>query len=39
LISEKSAKYWIEGCKETKKEFPNHEVVASFMCANNKEDW
>lgn len=23
LISEKSAAYWIEGCKELKKEYPN----------------
>jgi len=39
LISEKSAKYWIEGCKETKKEYPDHVIVASYMCANNKADW
>lgn len=39
LISEKSASYWIEGCKEVKAEYPEHVIVSSIMCANNKEDW
>lgn len=32
LVTEKSAEYWIEGCKETKEEFPEHVIVASIMC-------
>lgn len=32
LVTEKSCEYWIEGCKETKKEFPDHHIVGSIMC-------
>ena len=31
LISEKSAKYWIEGAKNIKKQYPNNILVGSLM--------
>lgn len=34
LVTEKSAEYWIEGCKETKKEYPDHVIVASMYKKN-----
>lgn len=39
LISEKSAKYWIEGAKNLKKEYPKHILVGSLMAGYSKEDW
>mmetsp|Transcript_50522 Transcript_50522/g.76891 ORF Transcript_50522/g.76891 Transcript_50522/m.76891 type:complete len:90 (+) Transcript_50522:269-538(+) len=39
LITEKSAEYWIKGCKEVKDEYPDRIIVASYMCQYNKEDW
>jgi dihydropyrimidine dehydrogenase (NADP+) len=39
LISEKSAAYWIRGCAELKRDFPDRVVIASIMCGYNREDW
>jgi len=39
LISEKRAKYWVEGAKELKKDFPNKVIVGSIMAAYNIQDW
>lgn len=39
LISEKKPRYWIEGAKEIKKDFPNKILVGSVMAAPIKEDW
>lgn len=39
LISEKSAAYWCQAIKELKQDFPQHIVIASIMCAYNKDDW
>jgi len=39
LISEKRAKYWIEGAKEIKKEFPNKILIGSIMAAPIQQDW
>ncbi len=39
LISEKRAKYWVEGAKEIKKEFPNKVLIGSIMTSPNKENW
>ncbi|KAK7790897.1 hypothetical protein R5R35_007942 [Gryllus longicercus] len=39
LISEKSAAYWCQSVKELKTDFPDKIVIASIMCAYDKEDW
>lgn len=39
LISEKRAKYWVEGAKEIKKDFPDKVLVGSIMASYKKEDW
>jgi len=39
MISEKNAKYWIEGAKQIKKEFPHHVLIGSLMARFEKEDW
>lgn len=39
LISEKKARYWVEGAKELKKEFPDKVLVGSIMASPVKEDW
>lgn len=39
LISEKSSLYWIKVVTELKKDFPDRVIIASIMCAYNKEDW
>jgi dihydropyrimidine dehydrogenase (NADP+) len=39
LISEKSAAYWCTGIEELVRDFPDRVVIASIMCAYNKEDW
>lgn len=39
LISEKTANYWCKAVKELKQDFPKHIVIASIMCAFNKDDW
>ncbi len=39
LISEKYARYWCKSISELKADFPNNILIASIMCAYNKEDW
>jgi dihydropyrimidine dehydrogenase (NADP+) len=39
LISEKTAKYWVEGSKHMKKEFPNKILIGSIMAAPIQKDW
>jgi dihydropyrimidine dehydrogenase (NADP+) len=39
LISEKRPRYWIEGAKEIKKDFPDKILIGSVMAAPVKEDW
>mmetsp|Transcript_10325 Transcript_10325/g.1625 ORF Transcript_10325/g.1625 Transcript_10325/m.1625 type:complete len:90 (+) Transcript_10325:423-692(+) len=39
LVTEKSCEYWIQGCIETKAQYPDHHIVGSIMCQNKKEDW
>jgi len=39
LISEKRAKYWVEGAKQIKKEFPNKVLIGSVMAAPVQKDW
>jgi dihydropyrimidine dehydrogenase (NADP+) len=39
LISEKKAKYWVEGAKDIKKDFPDKILVGSIMAAPIKKDW
>lgn len=36
LISEKRARYWVEGAKELKKDFPNKIIIGSIMASYNK---
>lgn len=39
LISEKKAKYWVEGALELKKDFPNKVIIGSVMASHNQQDW
>ena len=39
LISEKSPRYWIEGAKEIKRDFPDKVLIGSIMAGPIKEDW
>lgn len=39
LISEKKAKYWVEGARELKRDFPNKVIVGSLMASHNQQDW
>ena len=39
LISEKRAKYWVEGAIELKKEFPNKIIIGSIMASHAEQDW
>lgn len=39
LISEKKAKYWVEGAKQIKKEFPNKVLIGSIMTSPVKDNW
>lgn len=39
LVSEKSIKYWTEGAKQIKKDYPNKVLIGSVMAAYNKQDW
>lgn len=39
LISEKKPRYWIEGAKEIKKDFPDKILIGSIMAAPEKDDW
>lgn len=39
LISEKTAKYWIDGVKELKKKHPEKVVISSIMAGYSREDW
>ena len=39
LISEKTAAYWCQSIKELKRDFKDHIVIASIMCAFIEEDW
>lgn len=39
LISEKSCAYWLSSIRELKKIYPNKVLIASIMCAYNKDDW
>lgn len=39
LISEKKAKYWVQGAKEIKAKFPNKILIGSIMAAHIQEDW
>lgn len=36
LVSEKSLKYWVEGAKQIKKDYPNKVVIGSLMASYNK---
>lgn len=39
LISEKTTEYWIEACRELKRDFPEHILISSIMCGYSEEDW
>lgn len=39
LISEKTVKYWYDAIVQLKKDFPKKIVIASIMCAFDKDDW
>ena len=39
LISEKRAKYWVEGAKEIKKLFPHKVLIGSIMASPIQKDW
>ena len=39
LISEKKPRYWIEGAKEIKRDFPHKILIGSIMASPIKEDW
>jgi dihydropyrimidine dehydrogenase (NADP+) len=39
LISEKICRYWIEGAKDIKRDFPNKVLIGSIMAGFNKDDW
>ena len=39
LISEKRAKYWVEGAKQIIKEFPNKVLIGSIMASPIQKDW
>ncbi|CAL1262347.1 unnamed protein product, partial [Larinioides sclopetarius] len=39
LISEKTLAYWLRSVTELKKDFPDHIVIASIMCAFDEQDW
>ncbi|XP_022182624.1 dihydropyrimidine dehydrogenase [NADP(+)] [Myzus persicae] len=39
LISEKTAAYWLRSIRELKRDFPQHILIASIMCAYIESDW
>jgi len=39
LISEKTAAYWLRSIQELKRDFPQHILIASIMCAYIEDDW
>ena len=39
LISEKKPRYWVNGAKEIKRDFPNKILIGSIMASPVKEDW
>jgi dihydropyrimidine dehydrogenase (NADP+) len=39
LISEKRARYWVEGAKEIIREYPNKVLIGSIMASPNQKDW
>ena len=39
LISEKTARYWVEGAKQIKKEFPSKILIGSVMASPIQKDW
>ena len=39
LISEKRAKYWVQGAIELKKDFPNKIIIGSIMASFVEKDW
>lgn len=39
LISEKKTRYWVEGAKELKNDFPDKVLIGSIMASPVKEDW
>ncbi|GBM46661.1 Dihydropyrimidine dehydrogenase [NADP(+)] [Araneus ventricosus] len=39
LISEKTLAYWLRSITELKKDFPDHIIIASIMCAFDEQDW
>eukprot|EP01132_Coremiostelium_polycephalum_P000374 gene374-471_t len=39
LISEKTCHYWCTAIKELRQDFPEKVIIASIMCAYNKDDW
>jgi dihydropyrimidine dehydrogenase (NADP+) len=39
LISEKTADYWVKGCHDIKRDFPNKILVCSIMTTFKKESW
>lgn len=39
LISEKRARYWVEGAKEIRKDFPNKVLIGSIMASPDQKDW
>lgn len=39
LISEKYLDYWLESIRELRRDFPTKVLIASIMCAYDKDDW
>lgn len=39
LISEKYLDYWLESIRELRRDFPEKILIASIMCAYDKDDW
>ncbi|KAK7488496.1 hypothetical protein BaRGS_00020281 [Batillaria attramentaria] len=39
LISEKTAAYWCKSITELTQDFPDRVLIASIMCAYDKDDW
>ena len=36
LITEKTPEYWVQGCKDLKRDFPNKMVIGSIMASYNE---
>lgn len=39
MLTEHTCEYWLDTIKRLKKEFPDHVIIASIACMDNKEDW